>query len=199
MKLLERFREVQLATNGDYLTEPNKTAILNACSFLSLSLHEWLFPKKTGWLGFLYDCAGAGIVTQVSVVDSLVREKNKKDWKREWLKHVDRVRIYETHSKNGFGSMRGKESCEACSKPFEEMVVYWDGKVGLCNHDWNNSTSLGDLNVTPLPEVWTSSNYQSVRAFHAMKQRRMVEACRDCSFQSNKLYGELAKHGKPIN
>jgi len=199
MKNLERFREVQLATNGDYLTEPNKTAILNSCSFLSLSLHKWTFPKKSGWTSFLYDCAGAGIETQVSVLDSLVREKNKKEWKQEWLKHVDRVRIYETHSKNGFGSMNEKASCEACQKPFEEMVVYWDGKVGLCNHDWNNSTQLGDLNCQSASEVWTSSPYQSVRAFHGMKQRGLVESCRDCSFQSNKIYGELIRNGRSFN
>jgi len=196
--LLERFDTVQLATNGDYLTESNRKAILRACTFVSLSLHRFLMPQQTRWTSFLYDCLGADIETQVSILDSLMDELKRCKFITEWKKHANRVRIYETHSKTGFGSMHGRQSHSACHKPFEEMVVYWDGKVGLCNHDWNNLFAMGDLNDESIAEVWNGLSYDYVRKLHSINARQEIPTCKDCSFESNKIYGELIKNGGQI-
>jgi radical SAM protein with 4Fe4S-binding SPASM domain len=60
------------------------------------------------------------------------------------------------------------------------MVVYWDGKVGLCNHDWNNQTFLGDLNVETVREVWTGECYGKVQDLHARGCRKEVPSCSKC-------------------
>jgi len=195
MQTLSKFDTVQLATNGDYLTVDNKKAILDNCTFLSLSLHEFLMPSQTRWTGFLYDCLGADVETQVSIIDSRVDELRRCEFIRKWSMHADRVRIYETHSKNGFGSM-GKPSNVKCAKLFEEMVVYWDGRVGLCNHDWNNLYPLGDLNKQSISEVWNSVDYCMLRELHKGGFRRHISTCEFCSFESNKIYGELIRNGK---
>ena len=194
MQILRRFREVQFATNADFLTRSNKKAILGACSFVSVSLHDYLLPHQTRLPAFFYEALDAGVETQLSILDPLVKDKT--GFTEAWLRHVDRVRIYKTHSADGFGSMKGEEvPTGACSKPFEEMVVYWDGKAGLCNHDWNNGLNLGDLSTQSIKEVWQGKAYQKVRLEHQEGRRRMVAACRSCCFAPDQVYGELITNG----
>lgn len=196
MNELEKFKTVQLATNGDYLNRRNQQAILRNVSFLSISLHDYRLPNRTNYLPFLKECREKGLTTQVSILETLVTASKKKQFKRMWLKHVDRVRVYKEHSVNGFGSMNGEEG-GLCNKPFEDMVIYWDGNVGLCNHDWNNQTPMGNVIFSSIAEIWNNSiAYQTVRALHASNRRSLVKSCRDCSFQSNKIYGELIQVGK---
>lgn len=197
MNELKKFRVVQLATNGDYLNTRNQQAILNNVSFLSISLHDYRLPNRTNYLPFLKQCHEHNVTTQVSILESYVSAAKKKQFKRMWLKHVDRVRIYKEHSVNGFGSMCGTEApIGVCGKPFEEMVVYWDGNIGLCNHDWNNSTPLGNVILQSVADVWSNRLYEKVRINHVSGNRCLVKSCRDCSFQSNILYGELIVNGK---
>jgi len=194
MPCLRGFREVQLATNADYLTPQNKRAILDNCTFISVSLHDYLMPNQTELSSFFYDALGVGVETQISILDSLL--ENKRVFTRAWLSHVDRVRIYKTHSANGFGNMEGVDvPVESCGKPFAEITVYWDGKVGLCNHDWNNGASLGDLNTQSISDVWTGKPYQDVRQLHREGTRFAVDACKDCSFEKGQVYGEVIRSG----
>lgn len=191
MGQLRRFHEVQIATNGDFLTKDNKRAIQENATFLSLSLHEYKLPEQTNWCSFLYDLAGAGVTTQVSIVESELPAGKRNKFVAAWFRHVDRVRIYEEHSKNGFGSLPNRPEKPVCTKPFEELVVYWDGKVGLCNHDWNNPFPLGDLNTESISEVWDGLRYKAVRDAHQQGNRRLVPACECCDFQSNRISGAL--------
>ena len=196
MEKLGGYREVQIATNADYLSSRNQTAILHACTFVSVSLHSYLLPEETRLPTFFYDALGANVETQVSILDTLLPKRKRERFIKEWRSHVNRVRIYQVHSGDGFGNMQGEEpSNESCGKPLEEMVVYWNGRVGLCNHDWNNGTLLGDLNVQDVETVWNDTPYREVRELHRVGQRRMVATCKDCSFEQGQIYGELIKHG----
>jgi radical SAM protein with 4Fe4S-binding SPASM domain len=190
MQALKKFKTVQLATNGDYLNRVNQKAILNTVSFLSISLHDYRLPNRTNYLPFLKECRDKGLTTQVSILETLVTAAKKKQFKRMWLKHVNRVRIYKEHSVNGFGSMNG-EVGESCNKPFEDMVIYWDGNVGLCNHDWNNSTPLGNVILNSIQDVWQSTTYKTIRLIHDLGRRHQIATCQNCSFQSNQIYGEI--------
>lgn len=193
---LSNYKDVQFATNADYFTHENKRAILETVTFLSLSLHKFKLPIETDWLPFLHEAEEAGVETQISIVENELPWKWHGLFTREWLKHASRVRIYEEHSQNGFGSIRKETCAEPCNKPFEEMVVYWDGKVGLCNHDWNNQVWLGDLNVQSIEEVWQGLPYENVRKQHSQGLRSVVPSCEFCSFESNKVYGEVNKNGR---
>jgi radical SAM protein with 4Fe4S-binding SPASM domain len=193
MQALKKFKVVQLATNGDYLNRVNQKAILDNVSFLSISLHDYRLPNRTNYLPFLKECHDHGLTTQVSILETLLTQSKKKQFKRMWLKHVNRVRIYKEHSVNGFGSMNlaSIPLGETCNKPFEDLVIYWDGNVGLCNHDWNNSTKLGNVLFTSISDVWQSMRYKEVRLMHTASMRSNVPTCQACSFQSNQVYGEI--------
>jgi radical SAM protein with 4Fe4S-binding SPASM domain len=191
MKELSRFKQVQLASNGDKLSEPNQAAILSACTFFSVSLHKFTMPWKFKHLKFMRIATAKGLETQVSILESLVPTKRKNKFIQHWKHHVKRVRIYKEHSITGFGDMQDMERpTDPCEKPFNETVVYWNGKVGLCNHDWNNKTFIGNLNFNNLPEVWQSYNYQRIREAHKSGNRGKVPSCVDCCF-GDKVYGEL--------
>ncbi len=200
MNLFRRFKTVQIATNGDLLTQENRNAILNSCSFVSYSLHKFEYPEEiTGVITFLDQARNRGIVTQASILDNLI-SGDKKLFVEKWLKHVDRVRIYVEHSKDGFGDVekmyRVIKPGKPCKKPFEEMVVYWDGKIALCNHDWDSQKPLGDLNIQTIEAVWGGERYQEIRRLHKEGALKQVETCKDCDYWMtdylpNKMFGEL--------
>jgi radical SAM protein with 4Fe4S-binding SPASM domain len=102
-----------------------------------------------------------------------------------WKGKVDRIRIYEEHSKNGaFGSINRVENLgdrKPCFKPFNEMVVYWNGKVCLCNHDWDRQGTLGDATIKPLEELWNDSAYRTVRQLHLDGKYDSIETCCSCN------------------
>jgi radical SAM protein with 4Fe4S-binding SPASM domain len=189
MYKLAMFDTIQLASNGDKLTRINQEAILDNVTFFSLSLHDKQTPtqKQTQ---FLQKCRKNGIETQVSLTG---QPKNRPKFLEDWW-FVDRIRIYEPHSIDHIADMRHAQTVTSCcSKPFSDMVVYWNGKVGLCNHDWGNLVPLGDLNEEAIADVWNGKTYNLVRSLHKAGKRQHVMTCRHCSFESGKIYGEIIK------
>jgi len=200
------YRTVQLATNGDMLNIKNSAAILSACSFVSFSLHRYDLPHSSLYpkiVDFLYGAKLHGVQTQVSILDTMIPEAagEKERFVQQWLRHADRVRIYAQHSRSGFGDVdrsRYKVCGDRlpCAKPFSETVVYWDGKVALCNHDWDNPSPLGDLNSQTLPDVWTAKPYGEVRRLHRAGKGAQVPSCATCDHWAvqltpNRMFGEL--------
>lgn len=200
MKLFRRFEDVQIATNGDLLTLDNQNAILKSCSFVSYSLHKFGYPDEfMDVVNFLGRARNSDILTQVSILETMIL-RDKELFVEKWLKYVDRVRIYVEHSHVGFGDVELKyqqiRGYGPCCKPFVDMVVYWDGKVALCNHDWDNHDPLGDLNTQTIKEIWNGSKYQEVRNLHKTGFLKAIESCKNCDYWMtdylpNKMFGEV--------
>ena len=201
LKLLSRFDEVGMATNGDFLTTSKQNAMLEICSFISYSLHKACYPNDlAGVTRFLDDARSKGVLTQASILETEIPIGAKQKLIEVWLRHVDRFRIYAEHSKVGFGdvdtAMKFAILGGTCRKPFSDMVVYWDGKVALCNHDWDNQAPLGDLNIQTVEAIWNGSKYRQIREFHLTDRRKQVNSCKDCDYWMvdylpNKMFGEV--------
>lgn len=188
MQQLKRFKAVQLATNGDFLNYQNKKAILQNVTFFSLSLHEESHPNHKQ-LRFLKKLRAAGVETQVSFVGEL---ENRIGFVSHWRSYIDRIRLYTPHSTDGFGNMQGcNPPLSTCNKPFEDMIIYWDGGVGMCNHDWDNLTVLGRVNGSNVVSVFNNQNYETVRRKHLKNERQQIPTCKHCSFEKGKIYGEI--------
>ena len=43
-----------------------------------------------------------------------------------------------------------------CRKVFTDMIIYWDGKLALCNYDWDEQRNIGNVNEMSLQEAWNS-------------------------------------------
>lgn len=177
-KVAGKFADVQMATNGTMLRPEFYEAIVNGLTFLSFSLDEPTAYNATRvgadyakverkLLDFL-DYNQGRVRTQASMVQTdQTPLENCERFKEIWTGRVDRVRIYQEHSKDGaFGSIQGAErERQPCVMPFYEMLVYDSGQVGRCNHDWNGSP-LGDLNTASIAGVWHSQAYVKLRQEH---------------------------------
>jgi len=174
-----RVSEIQLMTNGTCLTPKISEALCDKLDFISFSLDvKSKFAERRGGnydktvekiLYFLGITDNKKVETQVSIVetDDMTQEEVE-EFKNFWVDKVNRVRIYQEHSKDGkFGSIQENDRGErkTCMKPSYETLVYFDGTVGRCNHDWNGKI-LGDVNQQTIAEVWQNTAYQDLREQH---------------------------------
>lgn len=108
---------------------------------------------------------------QVSSVDVEDYKVSQPEFIDFWRKYADRVRIYIEHSTDGhLGSLDifhgSRQKRKPCGKVYNDMVIYWNGDVALCNHDWNNELGIGNVQEKSIVEIWQSENYQKVRQMH---------------------------------
>lgn len=117
---------------------------------------------------------------QVSVVKTKLTESSIEQFVDFWSPKVDRVRVYEEHSADGeFGALAdGSDSPPqrlACHKPFGDLVIYWDGTVGLCNHDWVRTDLIDSVAEKSIQSVWQGERYQKIRQAH-LAQAHLAQA-----------------------
>lgn len=186
-----RFKDVQIATNATLLDDDKAKALIGLVNFVSFSIDIPEVFNKTR-IGADYADVEARILnflklnkgrvrTQISMVKTgKTPEENTKIFKTIWKGKVDRIRIYEEHSQDGkFGSLaRNRGPRRPCVMPFYEMLIYCDGKVGRCNHDWKG-TPMGDLNTDTLKDIWDNAVYNKLRDQH--KTLKITDdVCMDC-------------------
>lgn len=177
-----KFKEVQMATNATQLNEDKFESIVNGLDFISFSLDTPDNFNKTR-VPAKYDTVEKKILKfleynkrRVKTQASMVKTETTLDsdcdlFKNIWESRVDRVRIYEEHSKDGeFGALENpREIRKPCVMPSYEILVYDNGKVARCNHDWSSDKDnyyMGDLNNTTIKELWKSKKYQDLREQH---------------------------------
>lgn len=200
-----KFKDVQLATNATLLDEERSQAIIGAVTFVSFSIdvpetfnktrsparYEEVESKISRFLAL----NKGKVKTQVSMVRTeKTSQQDIELFKEIWKGRVDRIRIYEEHSSDGkFGSLRQKRGRRVpCVMPFYELLIYCDGKVGRCNHDWNGA-ALGDLRSSTIKEIWQSPAYASLRSQHKSLEIR-DEVCKNC----DSWYPEIGRQGTGV-
>ena len=173
-----KFKEVQMATNATVLSKDKFSSIVKALNFLSFSLdtperfNQTRVPAKyekveKNILDFLEFNQGR-VKTQASMVKTAqTTEEMVEEFISIWKDRVDRVRIYEEHSSDGnFGSLKNpRAERKPCVMPIYEMLIYDNGKVARCNHDWD-SDGMGDVNKNSIKEIWHNQKYEDLRKQH---------------------------------
>lgn len=114
---------------------------------------------------------------QVSTIDLEEYRPAQEEFIRKWKQHVDIVRVYEQHDEKGrlvnpeiqkrldiFGDRK------PCRKIFTDMIIYWDGRLALCNYDWDEKRQIGNVSEMTLQEAWNSREYEAVREMHRCNQ-----------------------------
>jgi radical SAM protein with 4Fe4S-binding SPASM domain len=201
-----KFKEVQIATNATLLTEEKFKAITSAITFISFSLdapdaynntrvpakYEDVERKIIRFLEFNKTIAGGKVRTQASMVKTeLTPEVNVAVFKEIWKDRVNRIRVYEEHSKDGvFGAIKTPRSQRRpCVMPSYEMLIYDDGNAGRCNHDWNGNP-LGDIKTHTITEIWTNAAYKGLREQHQSLEIS-DPVCKNC----DSWYPEMGTQG----
>ena len=194
---------IQLATNATLLNRNTSTKLIKSgLDFLSLSLDIDNKNYKATHLGGDYDKVINNIdnfitikkemkVTkpeiQVSTVETFDNKLGLRNFSEYWLERVDRVRVYPAHSINGaFGSLDSSNKYPdfdqrlPCKKVFTDIVIYWDGTVAVCNHDWNRKEYIGNIRDNSIQEVWTGKKYNEIRKRHIEGKLENDQTCKDC-------------------
>lgn len=81
---------------------------------------------------------------------------------------------------------------EPCLFPYTDMVIYPDGKAGICCCDVKEVTDLGNVNQETIQEIWTGKKYESLRR-KLRDGRQENKFCEHCDFVDTGLRVKLAK------
>ena len=182
---------IQLASNGFLMDETMGDRLIEAgLDFISFSLdtidadvykktriHSDLSVAMENVVAFVRKCekvkaAGHKVPEiQVSSVDIEDYRESQQRFIDFWRHYADRVRIYIEHSSDGhLGSIEAlhdaHEQRKPCGKVYSDMIIYWDGRVGICNHDWDNRIDLGNVSELSIEEIWNSDPYNAIRDMH---------------------------------
>ena len=114
---------------------------------------------------------------QVSTINIEEYIPGQKAFIERWLPYVDVVRVYEQHDEKGQladPKVRAKLDLfyerKPCRKVFTDMIVYWDGRLALCNYDWDEQRDIGNVNTMTLQEAWDAKEYELIRNMHICNQ-----------------------------
>lgn len=199
----KKITPVQLSTNGILLGDKMSDAILDSSvNFISFSLDgsdEATYNMVR--IGGDFTLAVKNIrrfltkkkllgnklpEVQISMVKTAHTEKAVGSFVSQWIDEVDRVRIYEEHSSDGvFGHLRNSpiksiNARKPCPKLIDEIAVYCDGEVALCNHDWNRKDSIGNVKEESIENIWKNNKYVELRRRHACGEVGSDTICSKC-------------------
>ncbi len=194
---------IQLATNATLLNEEiSEKLVKSGIDFLSFSLDIDKSNYESSHIGGDYEKVVNNIENFISIKDTLKANKPEiqvstvettenrhglPTFTEYWLDKVNRVRIYPAHSANGaFGSLDSNYKHPdfnqrlPCKKVFTDIVIYWDGTVAICNHDWNRREHIGNIRDNSIHNLWTGNKYKEIRKRHLEGKLEDDQTCKDC-------------------
>lgn len=216
-------KPIQLTTNAMLLTEELSKKLIEAeIDFISFSvdvLGEEAYKRVR--LGGDYQLVMGNIDTfletrkalgktlpevQVSTVETKENTESLDEFIDYWQGKVDRMRVYPEHSTDGsFGSLKGYELPTfdrrlPCRKVFTDMVVYWNGDVAVCNHDWGRKEFIGNVAENTIAEIWNGEKYKEIRTRHMDGTLDSDPTCAHCDhwkmyYTDEGRIGKLHKKG----
>ena len=212
---------LQLASNGFLLNEVTGDELLDAgVDFISFSLdtinpeiykktrvHSDLSVAMDNVVKFAQKCQelkrqGQNVPElQVSSVDIEEYKEDQEKFIEFWRQQVDRVRIYEEHSSDGkLGSVDQLRDDnmprKPCQKLYNDFIIYWNGDVAICNHDWNRQEYIGNVGDDSIQNIWTSNKYNEIRERHSVGEFPENDICKYCDhwridYLPSKMIGKL--------
>lgn len=86
-----------------------------------------------------------------------------------------------------------------CAKVFREVSVRWDGSVSICCNDWRGTYKCGNVNETPLEQMWQNAAFDAARR-KLYRGERDFGPCKGCdalSFRPGLLPDPMGKRQMP--
>ena len=91
------------------------------------------------------------------------------------------IEKYSRYKKQADGTYRLKNKMlNECWRMWSSCVITWDGKVVPCCFDKDAIHQLGELQQTPLKEIWTSKPYNNFRKA-LLTNRQEIDICQNCT------------------
>lgn len=195
---------VAISTNVSLLNETRATEILSAGIdqvILSVdSLRKETFEKMRAGLNF--ETVRDNAIRFIELRDQLrpdtqiwmrmvADEDNHDEWPsyfefwKDKLAQTDRLYKHSVHNwggqlANGHKAM-SYEPTLPCVALWSLMVVFSDGRVPLCNVDYNNLHPTGDVSQQSIADIWRSKVMNHRRELHLTGEKACIEPCANCN------------------
>lgn len=208
---------IQLATNAYFLNERLQKGILDLeIDFISFSVDtnmpeiykkirknsdfERVYGNIVSFINQKEKLKKHLPIVQISAVKTKENTEFINEFIEFWKQRLDRVRIYYPHSLDGkLGSLDIKCSLpdrKPCLKLLTDVVVYWNGDVAVCNHDWCRKEFIGNVKNESIEKIWQDNNYKRIRERHLGGRYLEEPTCQNCEhwtiyYDKNCIIGEL--------
>ena len=108
-----------------------------------------------------------------------------------WINRVDHVMV--SHYRSPPSSKRWPgvpAEKQPCSLLWSQMVIAWDGRLGLCCEDFNMDYSIGRVGDKPLLELWNGEKMSRVRGIHQQGRYGDHPMCGTCDTWADSIARE---------
>ena len=128
----------------------------------------------------------------VRMVRQQANEDEWEDYEAFWkakLARADRVNFHHIHNWGGQLEETGDlmtrhqntEKFSPCIALWSLMPIFSNGKVPLCNVDYQKKYELGDINTSSIWEIWKSGQMNAFRDKHLKQRKTEIRICADCN------------------
>lgn len=129
------------------------------------------------------------------IIDFLVSDLNRHEinlFKTKWQNKVDNICFSEIHDWSSKVSRLSKIdyknyvsfSKSPCRLPFTEMLVNYDGRVGLCCQDTEAEVVYGNLKTQSISKIWQKHQIKKIREKHQAISIDKLKICQDCKLRT---------------
>lgn len=214
-------KKVTLTTNGQLLNpELSKELIQSGLDDIMVSIDgitKATFERIR--IGLNYETVVDNTLTMIQLrneskspltirIRMVILEENRHEvdaWIQFWAAKVnnqDRVYAMPAHTWGNQVKITGVAENEAngsqgsppCVFVFSSIAMHADGKVGLCNVDYNAKYEMGDFQKNSIKEIWTGKTFSRVRELHANGRANELPVCNGCNLWNREFTeAELGK------
>jgi MoaA/NifB/PqqE/SkfB family radical SAM enzyme len=126
---------------------------------------------------------GRGIKTKVNMTVQEEMEADVDSFIDFWIDKVDEVLIspYRPVGRRDNALVDRDVRRVPCYMLTDMMVLYWNGKIGLCCEDWFNDGNMGDASSTDLVKIWNGRRFRQARKLHENGLFHRIPLCTDCN------------------
>ena len=118
-----------------------------------------------------------------------------------WIDRVDHVMVSYYRSPPSSKRWPGVPAeRKACFLLWSQMVIAWDGRLGLCCEDFNMDYSIGKAGEKPLLEIWNGEKMSRVRGIHQQGRYGDHPMCGTCDTWTDNIARETRdeEHGRRV-
>ena len=109
-------------------------------------------------------------------------EDEKIKYVNRWKDHVNTIMLSKFRP---IGSKKILEKdmdipIKPCAYPFEQLVIAYDGRVGLCCEDINIDVEIGDAKQDRLIDIFNNAKINKIRKLHNSLKLKDISLCAQC-------------------
>lgn len=198
--------EVYFFTNGLLLTDNMASDIVNAkadiCVISFDSYNKESYERirgipfdivKDNILNFLRknkeQGGGIYVIMSTILIEDNIKEIKKHPFYRELRHLAHKVALLKAEGAHDWaGSIDnlqlGKNKRDVVRKPcrrlWSSFNILWDGRIALCDMDYEGENILGDMKTQTIKEVWDGPAYRRYREIHLKRDYNSIRLCKYC-------------------